>query len=215
VASILLVEDDAELARLVESILALDGHEIAWAGDGDDACRRLQAEAFDLLLLDVGVPGVDGIEICRRARETEPRDRRATIIMITGRHQTASKLLAFSAGADDYLVKPLDPLELRTRVARWVDLRGAQSELVMRRRVEAINEIVAAFCHEFNNPLAAAVIGVDLVLKRGQLPKESAQAMEVVYASLEKMEKVLRSLATMKDRSTAYVGGARMTDLRE
>ena len=137
---ILIVEDDAEMARLMRGMLSTDGHEIEVCHDGHAALDALQAPV-DLLLLDVNVPGRDGFEVCRAAREREQPGHRTTIVMITGRHDTASKLLAFSVGADDYLVKPLDVRELRSRVGRWVDSRAEHASMVMRRRRAVVGRL--------------------------------------------------------------------------
>lgn len=213
-ASILLVEDDAEMARLIGGILSTDGHEVAIVHDGVAALASLAERPVDLLLLDVNLPGADGFEVCRRAREHEPGDRRATIVMITGRHDTASKLLAFSVGADDYLVKPLDVLELRSRVVRWIDTRSEREELVMRRRRDAIEEIVSTICHELNNPLSAAMMGVDLVLERSPLDGDASRNLETVRHSLLRMEEVIGALKAVEDRTVPYQGRNRMIDIK-
>src|SRR5690606_34575315 len=187
-ARILLVEDDAELARLMQGLLSQDGHEIEVAGDGLTAIDMVARRQVELLLLDVGVPGADGFEVCRRVRARETADWRTTIVMLTGRHETASKLLAFSMGADDYLTKPVDVRELRSRVMRWIDLRSEHAEMILRRRRDAIREIVSTICHELNNPLSAAMMGVDLVLTRTDLDDDARRNLETVSAALPPME---------------------------
>lgn len=211
--TILIVEDDALLARLVSDMLSRDGHDVRVASDGAEAIAEAAKAPPDLLLLDVNLPDSDGIEICRRVRATEAADRRATIVMVTGRHDTAAKLLAFSVGADDYLVKPIDVAELRSRVARWVAARGEQADLVLRRRRDAITEIVAAICHELNNPLAAAMMGVELTQRR-ELPEESRRDLEIVRQNLDRMDDVLKALTGVRDRTVTYHGDAKMIDIR-
>lgn len=214
-ARILIVEDDALLAHLIGSMLALDGHGVETVDDGPRAIARAKSEPPDLLLLDVNLPGYDGFEICRRVRESEEADRRATIVMITGRHDTSGKLLAFSMGADDYLVKPVDVQELRSRVARWIESRTEQAHLVSKRRREAIAEIVAATCHELNNPLAAAMMGVELTLQREKLSAEARHDLEVVRGNLDRMDDVLKALTGVRDHTVTYHGDAKMIDIRK
>jgi DNA-binding response OmpR family regulator len=209
---ILIVEDDAEMARLMRGMLSTDGHEIEVCHDGNAALDALQTPV-DLLLLDVNVPGRDGFEVCRAAREREQPGHRTTIVMITGRHDTASKLLAFSVGADDYLVKPLDVRELRSRVGRWVDSRAEHASMVMRRRREAIDEIVIAICHQVNNPLASAMMGVDLVLGRGAVRKQDRADLEIVRAQLARIAEVVAALQTVEDKTVPYIGAHRMIDV--
>jgi DNA-binding response OmpR family regulator len=214
-ARILIVEDDALLAHLISSMLALDGHHVDTVDDGPRAIAHAAAHAPDLILLDVNLPGFDGFEICRKVRESEEAERRPTIVMITGRHDTAGKLLAFSMGADDYLVKPVDVQELRSRVARWVESRTQQADLVSKRRRDAIEEIVAATCHELNNPLAAAMMGVELTLQRDKLLPESRHDLEIVRGNLDRMDDVLKALTGVRDTTVTYHGDAKMIDLRK
>lgn len=213
-ARILLVEDDAEMARLMRGILSQDGHEIDVAGDGLAGLEVAARRPAELLLLDVGVPGIDGFEVCRRVRGRETADWRTTIVMLTGRHDTASKLLAFSVGADDYLTKPVDIRELRSRVTRWIDSRSEHAELIVRRRRDAIREIVSTICHELNNPLSAAVMGVDLVLARAAIDDETRRNLETVSASLQRMDEVIDALKAADDRTVPYHGDQKMIALK-
>ena len=213
-ARILIVEDDTLLAHLISSMLSLDGHTVEAVDDGPRAIARASEEPPDLMLLDVNLPGYDGFEICRRVRESEDSERRATIVMITGRHDTGGKLLAFSMGADDYLVKPVDVQELRSRVARWIESRTEHADLISKRRRDAIAEIVAATCHELNNPLSAAMMGVELTLQREALSPESRRDLEIVRGNLDRMDEVLKALTGVRDSVTPYVGGSKMIDIR-
>jgi DNA-binding response OmpR family regulator len=213
-AHILLVEDDREMARLLRVMVAADGHTIDVCADGLKAIALAQSRPVELVLLDVNIPGCDGIEVCRQVRAAQHADRRPTVVMITGRHDTASKLLAFSVGADDYLVKPFDVRELRTRVARWLDLRQQHAETVLRRRREAIQEIVAAICHEVNNPLTVAMMGVDLLMRRPALDRTVVSELDVVWQHLERITAVVASLQSVEDRTVPYLDRDRMIDLQ-
>lgn len=201
------------MARLLRAMVAAEGHTIDVCANGLQAIEIAQARPAELLLLDVNVPGCDGIEVCRRVRQHEDPDRRPTIVMITGRHDTASKLLAFSVGADDYLVKPIDVRELRGRIARWLDLRKQQRETVLRRRREAIQEMVTAICHEVNNPLTVAMMGIDLLMRRPSLEAAVATELQVVWEHLERITAVVASLQSVEDRTVTYLNDEKMIDL--
>ena len=109
---LLLVEDDRELAAMVADFLAGNGFEVAVEGNGDIAANRVLAESFDVLLLDIGLPGMDGISICRTVREkfTGP------ILMLTARGDEVDEVIALECGADDYLAKPVRPRALLARL---------------------------------------------------------------------------------------------------
>jgi two-component system, OmpR family, alkaline phosphatase synthesis response regulator PhoP len=111
-ARILVVEDDAKTAELVALYLAHAGHSVSTERSGSQAIERLMSETFDLLLLDIMLPGANGLEIARRARE-----RMATpIIFLSARTIEEDRLDGFAVGADDYVTKPFSPRELMARV---------------------------------------------------------------------------------------------------
>jgi DNA-binding response OmpR family regulator len=212
-AHILIVEDDGAFARLMRGMLETATTKVEWCSDGVSAIETAHRLSPDLVLLDVNIPERDGFDVCRTIRNTEAPDRRSTIVMLTGRNDVASKLLAFSVGADDYLVKPVDVRELRTRVERWIQMRALHEDLVLRRRREAIQEVVTTICHQVNNPLAVALMAVDLVLGRATVPGESVRDLETARDHLLRIGDVLQSLQAMEDRTVPYVGEERMLDI--
>lgn len=113
-ASILLVEDHSALAETVGDFLEAKGYTVDFAADGLLALHLAATERFDAIVLDLMIPGVDGIEVCRRLR----RDAQLTtpILILTARDQLDDKLKGFDVGADDYLVKPFDLPELVARI---------------------------------------------------------------------------------------------------
>jgi len=112
-ARILVVEDEPYIALGLKSDLALEGYEVDVARDGESALERARKEPFDLILLDVMLPGKDGFAVCRELRHDGVR---TPIIMLTAKTQEAEKVLGLELGADDYVTKPFSPLELRARV---------------------------------------------------------------------------------------------------
>jgi len=112
VSRVLVVEDDARLAATLERVLVAEGHEVEVAGDGLDALRRARLRAPDLAVLDVMLPGADGITVCKRLRETA----QFPILMLTALSGTEHRVRGLDSGADDYLVKPFAYQELLARV---------------------------------------------------------------------------------------------------
>jgi len=110
---VLIVEDDAAIRdALVEAIQA-DGHATVCAGDGQQAVRLFAGEPFDLVLLDLMLPVMNGYDVCRRLRE---KDRRVPILMLTAKASEIDKVLGLELGADDYITKPFGLRELMARV---------------------------------------------------------------------------------------------------
>lgn len=111
-ARILVVEDDRKTADLVALYLRHAGHDVRVEHAGDTAQRVLAAEVFDLLILDVMLPGVDGLTLCREARQRTG----TAVILLTARTQEEDRVAGLELGADDYVPKPFSPRELTARV---------------------------------------------------------------------------------------------------
>jgi diguanylate cyclase (GGDEF)-like protein len=127
-ATILVVDDDADIVRFVEMNLRLEGYRVLVAHDGVEALEMVAAEVPDLVLLDVMMPGFDGIEVTRRLR-ADSRTSTLPVIMLTAKTMTADRVLGLTAGADDYIIKPFDTLELVARV-RSTLRRNAEARAV-------------------------------------------------------------------------------------
>ncbi|HML98678.1 MAG TPA: response regulator transcription factor [Tepidiformaceae bacterium] len=110
---LLLVEDDERLAKAVERIVTAEGHVVDWVADGAEALAQAGMEPYDVYVLDVMLPSVDGFEITRRLRAS---GKTAPILMLTARDSVRDRVNGLDAGADDYLVKPFAPEELLARV---------------------------------------------------------------------------------------------------
>src|SRR2546421_791149 len=110
---LLIAEDDVKLARTIARGLEREGYEVEVAHTGDDALARAYAHDYDVVILDVLLPGPDGHEICRVLRE---RDRWVPVLMLTALGEVADRIRGLDTGADDYLVKPFDFGELLARL---------------------------------------------------------------------------------------------------
>ena len=111
---ILVIEDNPALRTGMATLLEARGHRVAFAADGRSGLRMALEEPPDVLVLDLTLPGMDGLRVCSHLREQA--DRHIPILMLTARDTLADKLVGFQAGADDYLVKPFDLAELKARL---------------------------------------------------------------------------------------------------
>ena len=126
---ILVVDDNVDIINNVREYLSLKGWTVEWCTTGSDALRRLQADPFDLLILDLGLPGLDGLTICRELRAAHSK---LPILMLTGRDAIDDRVRGFEAGTDDYLVKPFSLRELAARVEALLRRSYGASEKVLR-----------------------------------------------------------------------------------
>jgi DNA-binding response OmpR family regulator len=142
----LVVEDDASLREVATLILERTGFSVASAGDGRRALDAFRSERFDLVLLDLMLPNVDGFEVCREIRRTS----QVPIVMLTARSATSDLVTGLELGADDYVMKPFDVPELTARV------RAVMRRATMDRRAD-------------DGPLVAGALVVDPTAVRAEL----------------------------------------------
>lgn len=125
---ILVVDDDPRLLHIVEMYLGIEGYEVRTASNGEEGLREVDAQRPDLIILDIMMPGMDGLSLCRLMRQTTP----VPILMLTARDGVPDRVAGLEAGADDYLVKPFDLEELvarlRALLRRTAD--GSRKELL-------------------------------------------------------------------------------------
>src|ERR1019366_6789624 len=110
--TVLIVEDEFNIGRLVHTYLERDGYGVVWVRSGEEGLVELERHAVDLIVLDVGLPGIDGFEVCRRVRASSS----VPVIMLTARDEETDRVVGLELGADDYVPKPFSPRELGARV---------------------------------------------------------------------------------------------------
>jgi two-component system, OmpR family, alkaline phosphatase synthesis response regulator PhoP len=163
---ILVVEDDPAVRDVVEHALSREGMETSTAPSGEDALERLGgAETFDLVVLDVMLPGLDGVSVCRELRSGSSRNKAVPIIMLTARDDETSVVVGLEVGADDYVTKPFSPRQLVSRVRaqlrrRRLDSAAGQQQTqklefpglevdLLKREVRSQNETASLTAKEF------------------------------------------------------------------
>jgi phosphate regulon transcriptional regulator PhoB len=124
--NILVVDDEPDIVELVAYNLKKEGFTVSSAADGQEALAKIRREKFDFIILDLMLPGMPGMEICRVLRN-DPRTKHVPVIMLTAKGEEVDKILGLEAGADDYLTKPFSPRELLARI-RAVMRRTAEKK---------------------------------------------------------------------------------------
>jgi len=130
---VLVVEDDPDIVELLGHYLQSDGWTVTVANDGRSGIERLKKDSFELLILDLQIPGVDGLGVCAAVR-ADPRTHDLAVVMLTARGDETDRVLGLEMGADDYIVKPFSPKELLARVRalfRRLDRRGGPDNVLV------------------------------------------------------------------------------------
>lgn len=133
---ILVVDDEERIRRLLRMYLEKEGYAIEEAEDGETALRKATSSEFDLILLDVMLPGIDGIEVCSRLRQHKA----TPVIMLTAKGEEVNRVQGFEVGADDYVVKPFSPREVIYRVKAI--LRRSSATAYLTKDASSSNDIV-------------------------------------------------------------------------
>jgi len=166
-ARLLLVDDEPLNLKLLSVLLSPFGYHLTLAGSGGEALAAFQRERPDLVLLDVRMPDLDGIEVLTRIRSGE-QGSHVPVVLVTAETERAHRLRGFEAGADEFLEKPVDRALLLTRVRTLLRLKETSDELVRRntlleRLQREQREMTAFIVHDLKNPLTIAYMNIDWV----------------------------------------------------
>lgn len=218
----LVADDDPTMLLLMEHVLEGLGQPFEAATDGASAWRAWEHSRHALVLLDIEMPALDGLEICRRIRAAEPA-RETFVIIVTGRDRAADLESVLAAGADDYVTKPTTGQHLvaRLRIAlrRMEDDRArrrAEEELRRARWYAGIGEATVAIQHEINNPLAGLMATAEMLKLEAEQRGAPIAELRVILEEAKRISALVKRMGDLRDaRSVEYTPGARMINLRD
>jgi len=169
-AKILLVDDDRQILDILSASLGAQGHICETVGTGEAAVERFDPQAHDLAIVDVGLPGIDGVEVTRRIKDKAGADNFIPVIIVTASDAVTERLRAFQGGCDDFLSKPVNLTELEARVTSLLTRRRQHAELVranerLRELQRKKQDLAALVVHDLRNPLSAIQGNLELLLE--------------------------------------------------
>jgi two-component system, sensor histidine kinase and response regulator len=173
IGRVLVVDDEAPSRTLLQDLLELGGYQAAGVSDGRQALQQVAQDPPDVILLDVRMPGLDGLEVCRRLKQ-DPATAPIPVLMITGLTERAHRLLGMEAGADDFLTKPLDVEEVLLRVRNAVRAKHCYDRLQekyaelgeLERLQDSLTQMVV---HDLRLPLTSLLTGLQSMELLGEL----------------------------------------------
>jgi len=193
-ANILVVDDDPKITQLLKRVLSLEGYSVQTASSGADGLDEARSQDPDLVILDVLMPGMDGIEVCTRVR-AQPGGARIAILFLTAERDVATFDRALAAGGDDFVTKPFRPGELVARIHTAIRLReltavadSSVHELKQQRdvlhRVQLEKDQLTQFLvHDFKNPVNAIQLQAQRVLRSASDPRALDAAEKITVES--------------------------------
>ena len=217
---VLFADDDAIARTLLAAVVADLGHEVVVAEDGEHAWQLFQDAPTPLVVLDINMPGLDGLSVCRLIRG-HAAGRETFVVVVTARDGRDDLTAVLAAGADDYVTKPSSPENLHARleiagqrIVQNAASRAADVELARSRWLAGIGETTIAIEHEINNPLSALLGHAELLLMGGSLSADQMDSLRIIQEQALRIAEVVRRLARLKNpQSVEYLAGSRMLDL--
>ena len=193
-ATILLVDDTPANLSVLVDCLSGTGHRLMVAEDGEDAIAQATRTLPDLILLDVMMPGLDGFATCQRLKEN-PATRGIPVIFMTALTETAEKVRAFTAGAVDYITKPIQHEEVLARITTHLTLRQLRQEVET--QLAKTERFMRIASHDLRNPLCLILMSGELS-RRKPMPPEIAQYMENIHASAVQMRRIIDTFLNVR-----------------
>jgi len=199
-ARILIVDDEPTNRELLRDTLELRGYIVEEAGSGAEALARIAAAPPDVVLLDVAMPGMDGLEVCRKLKG-DPLTAPLPVIMVTAHVDRKDRLAGIEAGADDYLTKPVDLQDLWLRVCNAIRAKRLADEvrenLRRLRELEHLRDsLTHMVIHDLRSPLASIMMGLEVITMNaaGLTQERKLEIAETCFSSAQRMSEMVTSL---------------------
>lgn len=193
---ILIVDDLPQNIQIVASMLKKEGYQLSFASSGPLALKLVQDKPFDLILLDLHMPGMDGFAVCR-ALKADSQTARIPVIFLTANASTQQAVQGFELGAVDYITKPVEPMELRARVRTHLELKKARDQILAQNaHLHLLNrsksELLQIVSHDLRTPLTVLISGLEFLQKHlGDLPERLQRRLENMWLAATRMESMI------------------------
>ena len=224
---VFIADDDPDIRAIVAGAISSLGHIVIEAEDGQQVLEKAKQTEPDLLVLDIMMPNMTGIEVCDHFRKTEA-GKFVPILIVTARDNIQDLLEAFDDGVDDYLTKPFVFKELQARVKALLRMRelhltlqqknkqlqAMQQKLVEQERQIAVSELAGTAAHQLGQPLSAMLLNLHLLGELDKLDPKFKQILFSFKADLTRMSEMIQNLKSAKSEvKEQYYTGMNILDL--
>jgi signal transduction histidine kinase len=189
--SVLIIDDEPDNFDVIETLLNDQDYELHYAAGGQDALTSLDTFDPDLILLDVMMPGIDGIEVCRQIK-ANLKWQAVPIVMVTALNSKSDLADCLNAGADDFISKPVNAIELRARVHSMLRIKHHYDDLqaLLKLREDMVNMII----HDLRNPLAGVLLSLDLLINVDYPQEQLKSRLGQTYSSAQSIKLLIDDL---------------------
>ena len=211
--TLLVVDDSTPNLDLISEIIEGSGYQVLRAKCGLKAVFVAKQLTLNLILMDIDMPKMSGLEACRILKQSR-NTRHIPIIFVTGMTDNDTLREAFESGGTDYVRKPVNSVELLSRIKSVLDNEKLKKQLIEKEKLEGVLDMAGAVCHEINQPLQAMQLYLDILatgtIKEKDFPKE----IEKLRQQLERIAEIFRKIMHIsKYECTDYVDGIKIIDI--
>ena len=208
--TILVVDDEPTTRKILSNRLTKEGFKTTTCGDGDQCLSFIESIRVDLILLDIMMPGLNGLDVLRIIRQKYQRIE-LPVIIVTSVEEKPSIIEALNLGANDYISKPVNLEIIIARIRAHLDAAQFYRESIIKQKIETIHSLVVTYNHEIINPLSIAMAEVETAIRRGDLEKlpKAYDALKRISAITKKIQK----LTGKEIKEAVYVDGRKMVKL--
>lgn len=208
---ILIVDDFIDTVELLRKRFKAEGYETAEAYDGVEALAQVKKFRPDLVILDINMPKLNGMEVCRQMK-TDEKDKFIPVLMLSAKSELPDKVAGLDIGADDYLTKPFEYKELAARVRSLLAKKDASEKLAAEEKTIAVDYLVDEIAHEVRNPLMVIGGFTRRMLKNTAENDLNRDYLRIVLENVEVLEKMVNHLVELKGTVLCYFEN---TDINE
>lgn len=204
---ILIVDDVADTVDLLSKRFRAEGYETAAASDGVEALDQVKTFRPDLIILDIMMPKLNGLEVCARLKADE-RDMHIPVLMLSAKSDLPDKIDGLDIGADDYVTKPFEYKELAARVRALLVKKEASEKLATEEKTEALDHLVDEVAHEVRNPLTIIGGFARRIQKNLEEGDPNHRYLKIILENVAALEKMVAHLVELKGTSVSFFENA-------
>ena len=211
--TVLITDDNPVNVKVVQAMVEKKGYRTASAMDGKSCIKMTKELSPDLILLDISMPGMSGIEVCRTLRQDEQTNG-IPIIFVTASADNETLKEAFEAGGTDYVRKPVNRIELLARIKSALDQKELMEKIVEEEKLKGVLEMAGAVCHELNQPMHSVSGYSQLLLLDITEENQLYNNLKTIKEQIDRMGKITRKLMGItKYETKKYLGESKIIDI--